>query len=379
MADGKSDRDVGIIERPRGSDKWCARVVYQGRQYWRRAANKSHAHDLYHEMKTLIRKGEWPPKPRPRPSRFDDLLDDYRAAKERQGKAIMRTDIGYRRLRERFGGHRADSITSAEVEAWQSDLLASMSIASVNHHLQLLRAILLRAVTNRQLRREDVPPMKLENPNNQRVRYLNDQEERRLVAALPVWLRPLVTVAIHTGMRKGELLNLKWADIDFVSGTIHVREAKSGEGRRLPMNSVARAALLGVRDKRRARLRARVVNRNEASGYVFTAPAGGFLHDLNRYWYPALKLAGIEDLHFHDLRHSFATRYMMARGELYTLQILLGHKTAAMVQRYAHLSPQHLAAEVERLVVSGPKPWAAARGQSRRARAEAPATLSATH
>jgi integrase len=159
-------------------------------------------------------------------------------------------------------------------------------------------------------------------------------------------------------MRKGELLNLKWADVDFVSNTIHVREAKSGEGRSLPMNSVVRAVLLRLRDERLKRLRAQVVNRSEAAGYVFGAPQGGFLHDLNRYWYPALKRAGIEDLHFHDLRHTFATRYMMARGELYTLQILLGHKTAAMVQRYAHLSREHLQAEVERLTAPAPRPWA---------------------
>jgi integrase len=335
------------------------RVYHAGVKYQRRAASLSHARELVHEIKSAIARGEWPPAPEHKVMLFDELLEDYRAAKSRQGKAIMRTDIGYRRLLERFGGRRADTITAAEVEAWQSDLMESMSIASTNHHLQLLRAILLRGVTNRRLGRGDVPVMKLENPNNRRVRYLTDDEESRIMAELPGRLRSLAIVAIHTGMRKGELLDLTWGDIDFVSGTIFVREAKSGEGRRLPMNSVARAALSRLRDERRGRLRARVVNRSEASGFVFAAPEGGFLHDLNRDWYPALKRAEIEDLHFHDLRHTFASRYMMRGGDLYSLQILLGHKTAAMVQRYAHLSHAHLQAEVERLAAPGPKPWAA--------------------
>jgi integrase len=362
MARTRSSRDIGVVEYPKGSGKWWALVKHRGKQHWRRAANKSHARDLYHEMKVAIRKGEFPPKPTARPALIDDLVEEYRQAKARQGKAIMRGDIGYRRLLERFGGRRADSITAAEVEAWQADLMATMSVQTANHHLKLLRAILLRAADNRRLARADLPKVTLKNPNNGRLRYLSEDEERRLIDEMPAWLKPLITVAIHTGMRKGEMLSLKWDDVDFLTGTIHVRKAKSGEGRNLPMNSVARAALLSLRDARRARLRAPVVNRNEASGYVFCAPEGGFMSNLSRYWYPALKRAGIDNVHFHDLRHTFASRYMMSGGDLYTLQVLMGHKTAAMVQRYAHLSQGHLRAEVERLAASGPKPWAAERG-----------------
>jgi integrase len=348
-----------LFEYPKGSKVWWVRYWdADGRERSEKVGPKGLARDRYMQRKTEIREGRYFPHAHKRAVRFADLLDDYREAKARQGKAIMRTDVGYRRLLDRFGGRRADTITAAEVEEWQSDLTESMSVASVNHHLQLFRAILLRAVASRILRHEDVPPLKLENPNNQRKRWLLENEETTLVAELPEWFRPLVKVAIHTGMRKGELLNLKWTDIDFVSNAIHVREAKSGEGRSLPMNSATRAVLLRLRDERLKRLRARVVNRSEAAAYVFGAPQGGFLHDLNRYWYPALKRSGIEDLHFHDLRHTFATRYMLAGGDLYSLQILLGHKTAAMVQRYTHLSQGHLQAEVERLAAPGPKPWA---------------------
>jgi integrase len=326
-----------------------------GKQYWRRAANKTHARELYHAMKTAAVRGEWPPKVVERPALFDDLLADYRKAKERAGKAIMRTDVGYRRLLERFGGRPARNIAQAEVEEWYAELMESMSIASANHHVQLLRAILLRGVSNRRLRHEDVPPMKLENPNNQRLRYLDQDEELRLLPALQDALKCIAALAIQTGMRKGELLNLRWPEVDFATGTIWVKEAKSGEGRRLPMNSAAREIFTRLRDARRERLRERVVSSNAGAAYVITAPEGGYLHNFNRYWYGALKRASIENLHFHDLRHTFATRYMEAGGDLFTLQKLLGHKTAAMVQRYAHLSDAHLRAEVERVAKWQPK------------------------
>ena len=204
--------------------------------------------------------------------------------------------------------------------------------------------------------------MKLENPNNQRLRYLHQEEEARLLPALPAALADLTAIAIQTGMRKGELLNLRWPEVDFTTGTIWVKEAKSGEGRRLPMNSAARTILTRLYDARRERLRDRVVSRNEGAAFVVAAPGGGYLHNFNRYWYRALKRADIENLHFHDMRHTFATRYMEVGGDLFTLQKLLGHKTAAMVQRYAHLSDEHLKAEIERVAAWRPKEVEIAKG-----------------
>jgi integrase len=128
------------------------------------------------------------------------------------------------------------------------------------------------------------------------------------------------------------------------------------------MNSAARAILTRLYDTRRERLRERVVNRNAGAAYVIAAPEGGYLHNFNRYWYRALRRADIENLHFHDLRHTFATRYMEAAGDLFTLQKLLGHKTPAMVQRYAHLSDEHLKAEIERVAAWRPKEAEIAKG-----------------
>jgi integrase len=355
---------ANIIEDARRPGALYVRIYHDGIVYKRRAANLSHARELVHEIKRAIARGEWPPKAQPEAARFDELLADYREAKRREGKAIIRTDIGYRRLLERFGGRRADSLTPDEVECWRDAMLQTMAPATVNLHLCLLRAILRRAVRGKRLDPAALPEVKGPKLNNKRVRYLTDAEEAHLSEALPAWLRPLVTVAIHTGMRRGELLRLRWPEVDFVSGTIHVRIAKSGEGRHIPLSPTAHRTLAVLRDERRARLSARVVRHSDADRPVFAAPEGGFILNLNRAWYPALTRAGLEGFRFHDLRHTFASRLVQRGVSLYEVGTLLGHKTPAMTLRYAHLDPKALKAAVALLDAPGLKPWAERDAQS---------------
>jgi integrase len=108
---------------------------------------------------------------------------------------------------------------------------------------------------------------------NERVSYLTDEANVRLLTAAPAPIRPLFTVAIRTGLRRGKLLDLKWNDVDFVGQSIHVRESKSGEGRHVPTDSVVVRTLAGLRSARRERLRSPVVRQIEASGYVFYSSA----------------------------------------------------------------------------------------------------------
>jgi hypothetical protein len=159
-----------------------------------------------------------------------------------------------------------------------------------------------------------------------------------MLLLLPERLRPFVTVVLHTGMRRGELLALRWQDVDFATGTIRVRRDKAGDGRWVLLNSVAREALLAVKREQKV-----------LGPHVFCSPEGKFLHNWEREWRPALQTAKIGDFRFHDYRHTFASRLAMAKVDLYTVQRAGGWKTAAMVQRYAHLNPDHMRAAVERL------------------------------
>jgi len=133
-----------------------------------------------------------------------------------------------------------------------------------------------------------------------------------------------------------------------------------GRGARISMNATVHRTLSGLRDERTKRLSQKVVARNAAGRYVFTAPAGGFMGNLARAWRPAVKQGRIDNLHFHDLRHTFASRLAMRHIDLNTIRVLLGHEGLAMSYRYAHVDPEYLAAAVATLDALGPKPWAAA-------------------
>jgi integrase len=141
-------------------------------------------------------------------------------------------------------------------------------------------------------------------------------------------LRPMVICAMNTGMRLGEILNLKWRDVDFENAIITVEHSKSGLSRRIPVNQQLWNTL-------------RNLEKFSGCPYVFN-------HDGKRYTYVrkafgnAVKKAGIETFRFHDLRHHFASNLAMAGVNLKAIQVLLGHKSFDMTLRYAHLSEENI-------------------------------------
>ena len=304
---------------------------------------------------------------RQRPIMFKDLCCEYRVYAEINKRSHKDDRPRMTRLLKAFRRKLAVDIKPQDVEALKADLAGHarggrrggrpeertepLRVATVNHHLKLLKAIFNRAIKTGKLTYNPVRAVKLFRENNARNRCLSDEEEKRLFKHLPERLKPLVIVALHTGMRKGELLALLWDDADFYTGTLRIREAKSGEGRSVAMNSVVRDTLKRVRQEQIQRAREQAKGGREIlSPFVFCSHKGRFLHNLAKAWYPALDAAGIRDFRFHDLRHTFASRLVMAGEDLYTVQRAGGWKTAIMVQRYAHLSPEHMRAAVERLV-----------------------------
>lgn len=134
-------------------------------------------------------------------------------------------------------------------------------------------------------------------------------------------------------MRQGELFDLRWPDVDFYGDIINVRKSKSGQGRRLPMNKRLREVLKTLRERSIAQGRMGQDGRELFSRFVFYSPKGAYLRNFARVWYPTLQKAKVVDFHFHDLRHTFASRLVMKGVDLYTVKALLGHKTLAMTIR----------------------------------------------
>ncbi|GEM_PF-29724 len=197
---------------------------------------------------------------------------------------------------------------------------------------------------------DDTPMRKVTRPKEARgvVRFLSDGERIRLLEACRQskdrFLYPIVVLALCTGMRRSEIMNLTWDRIDFVRDAITLRSAdtKNAEVRIVPLKGHAREALAELWKDRLSNL-----------AFVFPAPTPpeGVPKpiDVESAWQLALKRADVRNFRFHDLRHSAAS-YLAMNGESpLVIAAVLGHKTLQMVKRYAHLSDTHMGAAVERM------------------------------
>jgi len=189
----------------------------------------------------------------------------------------------------------------------------------------------------------DNPARRVRRPREPRgrVRFLSDAERKRLLAAClestDRRLYPLVVLALSTGARQGELLQLRWPDVDLQRRQAIVHHTKNGDRKALPLVDVALAAIRQLASVRRL-----------GTDLIFADRRGG-AHFPRHAWDAALRESGISDFRFHDLRHTAASYLAMSGATLAEIAEVLGHRTLAMVKRYAHLSEQHTSSVVRRM------------------------------
>jgi integrase len=278
------------------------------------------------------------------------------------------------RKSKRPRGERSKKIIKAQLEWWSSELgaysladLDSTKIAAARDKLALSTkrdgACLSPSTVVRYMAPlshafgvavrewgwlDDSPMRKVERPAEPdgRVRFLSDDERGALLRACAdsknPWLYTVVLLALSTGMRKGELTNLRWPDVDLANRRITLRETKNGEIRVVPLTGSALDLI-----------KAHAKVRRLDTDLVFPAPArppkAVKPMDFRAAWEAALKRAGITNFHFHDLRHTTASYLAMNGASLAEIAEVLGHRTLAMVKRYAHLSEAHTASVMERM------------------------------
>jgi integrase len=179
---------------------------------------------------------------------------------------------------------------------------------------------------------------KLKEPRG-RVRFLSETERNDLLEAsknVPYkHLHTIIVLALSTGARKGEIMNLRWNDLDQARNQITLHETKNGERRALPLTGYAKALILEHEKIRRI-----------DTDLLFPSQTGKTPFDIKKSWNIALKAAEIDDFRFHDLRHSAASYLAMNGATLAEIAEVLGHKTLQMVKRYAHLSEAHTSSVV---------------------------------
>jgi integrase len=263
---------------------------------------------------------------------------------------------------------RLSSLTVADWDTLKAERLkAKIRPATVNRDLDRIKAALQQAVTWGDLKANPLASVKrIKRGIESRVRYLSPKEAKALRKALDArearrkaertrgeqWreargrkplgafqgytdhFMPLVLLALNTGMRRGELRQVQWADIDMRAKVLTVRAgyAKSGKSRAIPLNTEAMAVLKAWRKQR------------PDPGPVFGVAS------VQTAWEGLMTEAKIEDFRFHDCRHDFASRLVMAGVALIVVRDLLGHSSIEMTERYAHLAPMHHAQAVQALV-----------------------------
>lgn len=270
-------------------------------------------------------------------------------------------------------------ISELRAQEWRTKRLkAGIKPVTVNRALVTLRAMLNRAVEWGVIPYNPLKGVKAMKVDRSKViRYLDQDEANRLREALDrreaenrerrkrfnEWkvargldtlperleyftdhLKPIVLLALNTGMRRGEIFKLQWQDVDLKRRmlTVHGANAKSETTRHIPLNDEALAVLTAWRNQ---------CEQNQ-TGLVFKSPRAKNpgeseeLDNINKSWRGLLEYAGISNFRFHDLRHTFASWLVMRSVDLNTVRELLGHSDIKMTLRYAHLAPEHKAAAV---------------------------------
>lgn len=221
-----------------------------------------------------------------------------------------------------------NEITSLHLEKYKNARLVEVSASTVNREMDTLKNMLMMAEKWDYIHKNPAQGVRKFKEPPGRLRYLSDKEIENLLKECKLgYSRMVILTALNTGMRKGEILGLKWTDIDLENRLIHINRTKTNERRDIPINDLLLEALRQYKEQG---------NSERLFRY----------DDIKKAFHSACKRAGIENFRFHDLRHTFASHLVMGGVDLATVKDLMGHKNIAMTLRYSHLSPDHRAGAV---------------------------------
>lgn len=382
----KSGKDRGIFERMKpcpkcngnkdgcasctkgmvGTGIWYVRWTDQyGRDHKRKIGPKALAKDVHSKIRTELVEGTYLPEKLAKRKRsllrdaIKEYLKESRATK-RSWKDDARFGAEWTRA---LGEVSLQDVRPADVERWRrekSDPTKPGSMpATVNRYVAFLKRVFNVAIRDGRCEKNPVSRIKMLTENNTRVRFMTAEEEAKLRAAFDPKGWHYVELALHTGLRASEQMNLRWEDVDFVNGVLTIPRSKHGEKRHVPMNVRVQELLRELPSRMKSpwvypgRCENCKGSRQRCEACV--TGEGRPLHVTTArtvYWTPAVKRSGIKNLRWHDMRHTFASRLVMKGVGLRTVQELMGHRTITVTERYAHLAPDHLASAVALLASS---------------------------
>ena len=336
-------KDRGIVENPPGSGVWWVDMRHEGKRIRRKVGSKSSALAVYQRLKTEAREGRLVPRERKRifPTVREIVTDRVEGF---TGRGIKNERHYAAWWIEQWGDKRINEITTDDLRKLVSRLRekGEWSDKTINHVMGHLRVALNHAVQSRKIDKNPMDGLEMLSVPRGRLRFLTEAEEARLKEImLPAHFR-LVRFAILTGLRREEQFSLRWEHIDLRNKVLTIPRSKHGDTRHVPLSDEAVEILKTIRTETRV-----------TSPWCFPSLNPMTCIDpqnfYKRIYLPALEKAGIEGVVWHTLRHTCASRLVMAGVDIRTVQEIMGHKTLAMTMRYSHLSGDHLSQAVNRI------------------------------
>lgn len=325
-----------VFERKgkRGST-WYIDFTFKGRRIMEAVGpDRKLAEAVATKRENEIFEGKFFPEKGKSKFKFKELAAEYMEKHSRRNKRSWRRDeVSLKSLLPYFGDTYLDDITPKMIENYRG-LRGEQGVrpATINREHALLKNMFTKAVHWDYARENPAKKVPLAK-ESKRIRFLSKDEIKRLLEAADTewapYLKPIIILALNTAMRRGEILNLKWEDVDLTRRVIQVKQAKNDQPREVPMTDWLFETIRAWRKKRLD------------NDYVFSNNNMQPLISFRNAFEKALKRAGIEDFRFHDLRHTAASYLHMAGVDIKDIKEIGGWKTLRMVDRYTHISTEH--------------------------------------
>ncbi len=347
QASGKEKREM--FKR---SDVWWTCIRHNGKKIQKslETSDRKLAKAIEAKVRTEIIEGKYYEKPIGRNKTFVQLMDKF--MKEHAPKVSDSMQRSYasslKHLIPFFGDTTLLSVSRKKISGYKvlrKDEGARP--ATINRELAMVSKAFTLALEDWEwINGNDKPFSKIsyEKENNERDRWLSDDEEKRLLENSPDWLRDIIDFALNTGLRQDELLSLEWSRVNLFRKTILIKKTKNGKPTTVPLNRNAMDVIERKSEEKVRRLK---------NDFVFVSSHGTKIdrHNLRRAFNNAVRKAEIKDFKFHDLRHCFCTKLAQRGVDIYKIAKLAGHEDIRMTQRYSHHCPDSLRDEVEILEV----------------------------
>lgn len=361
---------VYVLRRPRkGGYSYAVRYADPctgQKRHYGTYRKKREADRVANELRSILDSGQMPIRKETRfsPMTFNEIADCLDGVwKERilEGSLQEGTVYDYRiwlnAWRDVFGSKLLAQITTNDIVAVRIEIAQNTSTLNANKHLSILKQVIKLGIELKAILRDPSEPIKkLNEKKHVRNRFLLPEELSSLIAAsrktrAKFYLPAIIYLAAEHGAAKQEVLDLEWSDIHFDygdQGIVRFYRTKNQRERTHALMPRARQALLVWKshlEKVRHRRRIHKVETNR----VFCRANGRPLSGFQNSWRSALKLAGISDFHFHDLRHTYCSNLLLSGSNLKEVKDMIGHNDIAMTNRYTHLTDAHRSRAGERL------------------------------